>query len=211
MSKRGISTAVFNDGRVKYIREFEKDGEKLALLWIYIMLLAEEISQNGSLLFTSKIPYDALLISNEVGLNEATVKRGLDIFVKLEMLDFRDGIYSIRRRGRKKGARGKKKKGELLELPPQKEYKLNDLFTEKELVEMQLKIDEEYVYHYAEVVCGLANRGKRYRKGEAYLSACAMAKQDGRYLNYRYSQALGTPEEQLARRREELYKKHNLT
>lgn len=89
-----IPTSFFDNDKLKALRS-QKDGNNIVLLYVMLIVTAIKSNSDGLLLLCEDIPYDYKILSGILGIDEKTVKDGLDLLVKFGFLDAIDNVYSI--------------------------------------------------------------------------------------------------------------------
>lgn len=64
-------------------------------VWTELLCLANESHERGRLYLAPDLPYDAADIAGELGMEEETLSELLSYFLKLGMISYDDGVYSI--------------------------------------------------------------------------------------------------------------------
>lgn len=81
-----IDTGLFSNRKVRQIERMD-NGDSLIILWIKLLILAAEVNDNGYLLFTKDVPYDAELMATQMDRDKNEIQRALDLFVKYDMVE----------------------------------------------------------------------------------------------------------------------------
>ena len=90
-----IDTDILHNRKIMALR-FEKNGNQIILLWIYLLVLAGQTNDQGNLYFTPTIPYDQEKLSKELYIQKPIIAAGLDYFQKNEMIKIKEnGWISI--------------------------------------------------------------------------------------------------------------------
>lgn len=89
-----IPTSFFDNDKLKALRS-QKDGNNIVLLYVMLIVTAVKSNSDGLLLLCEDIPYDYKILSGILGIEEKTVKDGLDLLVKFGFLDVTDSVYNI--------------------------------------------------------------------------------------------------------------------
>lgn len=80
-----ISTDILHNRKIMALR-YEKNGNQIILLWVYLLVLAGQTNDQGNIYFTGTIPYDNEKLSKELSIQKPIVATGLDYFQKNEMI-----------------------------------------------------------------------------------------------------------------------------
>lgn len=80
-----LSTNIFNDEKIKVIRNFE-DGNTFFLVWIGLLTLAGHSDKNGLLCFTKKLPHDEFYLSALLQVPFSIVESALNTFEEYGMI-----------------------------------------------------------------------------------------------------------------------------
>lgn len=90
-----IDTDILHNRKIMALR-FEKNGNQIILLWIFLLVLAGQTNDQGNLYFTPTIPYDQEKLSKELYIQKPIIAAGLDYFQKNEMIKIKEnGWISI--------------------------------------------------------------------------------------------------------------------
>ena len=90
-----LSTDIFLNPKMVQLRSM-KQGEKLMLIWIMLLVLAGRCNRGGRLLLTDQIPYDIKMLSKELGVSPKTLEFAFGEFVRLNMTNCVDGVWEIK-------------------------------------------------------------------------------------------------------------------
>ena len=90
-----IMCNILDHRKIKLIRK-GPEGDTLVLLWLMMLAEAGKCCRGGSLLISDSTPYTGETLSMLMDISLSTVELGLAAFSRLEMIDFEDGIISIR-------------------------------------------------------------------------------------------------------------------
>lgn len=80
-----VSTDILHNRKIMALR-YEKNGNQIILLWIYLLVLAGQTNDSGNIYFTPTIPYDQEKLSKELNIQKPIIASGLDYFQKNEMV-----------------------------------------------------------------------------------------------------------------------------
>lgn len=70
-------------------------GDTIALMWVFLMCLAGETNDNGSIYFTKEIPYTDEMLADEFDMDVNTVRLGLNTFKRFGMIDLCDDVIFL--------------------------------------------------------------------------------------------------------------------
>ncbi len=90
-----LSTELFTNRKIMMIRE-EREGDKYALFWVFLLTLAGRLNSDGALMLTENIPYTVKILAKESGFSRCTVEKAIEVFMKYDMLYESDGRYIIK-------------------------------------------------------------------------------------------------------------------
>jgi predicted phage replisome organizer len=89
-----LSVDMFDNRKIKQIRKLP-DGDKIILLWVMLLTLAGKCNMHGYIMLTENIPYTAEMLSAEFDMELNTVKMGLEVFSRFNMIELDDNIVKI--------------------------------------------------------------------------------------------------------------------
>lgn len=89
-----IVTDIFDDEKMFAIESLP-DGQLIELCWFKVLCLAGKSNNNGFLMVANKIPYTDEMLSSVFRMELGTVKRALETFEKLEMIEVVDDAYMV--------------------------------------------------------------------------------------------------------------------
>lgn len=89
-----LNIDMFENRKIKQIRKLP-DGDKLILLWVMLLTLAGKCNMRGYILLTEDIPYTAEMLATEFDMELNTVKMGLEIFQKFNMIELQNNVVKI--------------------------------------------------------------------------------------------------------------------
>lgn len=72
-----------------------RNGSKIVLVWIGLILLAKEQDDDGRLSITSTTPYDAATLAKAVGFSKTIVEESLSLFCGFEMMLIDDSGFIV--------------------------------------------------------------------------------------------------------------------
>lgn len=89
-----IVVDIFDDEKMFAI-ETLPDGQIIELVWFKILCLAGKCNNNGFLLISNKIPYTDEMLASVFRMEIGTVKRALEVFENLEMIEVVENAYMV--------------------------------------------------------------------------------------------------------------------
>jgi predicted phage replisome organizer len=89
-----ITTDMFDNRKIKHLRRLD-NGDNLALIWVMLLTIAGRSNADGSLYLTEGMPYDAAMLSDELGFDEQTIDFALKTMVQLRMIIKEKGVFRI--------------------------------------------------------------------------------------------------------------------
>lgn len=89
-----IVTDIFDDEKM-YAIESLPDGMQIEVVWFKILCLAGKCNQGGSLSISNKIAYTDEMLAKIFRMEIGTVKRALEVFQGLEMVELEDNAYMV--------------------------------------------------------------------------------------------------------------------
>jgi predicted phage replisome organizer len=81
-----LDVGLFDNKKIKKIRRMP-DGDKILLLWIYLLTLAGKCNDDGKIYLTKEIPYDENDLAYELNCDVSVVKLGLKCFRSMSMIE----------------------------------------------------------------------------------------------------------------------------
>ena len=89
-----ITTDIFNDEKMCAIESLP-DGMSIEIVWFKILCLAGTCNENGFLMITRDIPYTDEMLAKNFRMDIGIIKRALEIFQKMGMIEIVDDIYMV--------------------------------------------------------------------------------------------------------------------
>ncbi len=89
-----IVTDIFDDEKM-YAIESLPDGLQIEVVWFKILCLAGKCNQGGLLSIANKIAYTDEMLAKIFRMEIGTVKRALEVFQSLEMVELEDNAYMV--------------------------------------------------------------------------------------------------------------------
>lgn len=89
-----IVTDIFDDGKMFAIESLP-DGQLIELVWFKVLCLAGKCNHNGFLIINDKIPYTDEMLSSVFRMELGTIKRALETFENLGMIEVVDNAYMV--------------------------------------------------------------------------------------------------------------------
>lgn len=80
--------------KIKIIRAM-RDGDRIALMWFLLLLLAGKCDREGSILVTEGVPYTNEQLSRSLGFSKSLVKTALETFHSMHMIHLQDGVIHV--------------------------------------------------------------------------------------------------------------------
>ncbi len=86
---------IMNDSKIKVIRKMP-DGDKLVIMWIWILCIAMKSNISGTLQIGDSVPFTDEMLAAEFDIKENIVKKAMVLFQKLKMIEkWDDGLYYV--------------------------------------------------------------------------------------------------------------------
>lgn len=89
-----VDTNIFENKKIKYLRRLP-NGDTLVLVWIMLLTMAGQCNLNGRVFLTEDVPYSADMLADELGVKQTVVKRALEEFEKLNMIERNEGFITV--------------------------------------------------------------------------------------------------------------------
>lgn len=89
-----ITTDIFNDEKMCAIESLP-DGLSIEIVWFKILCLAGTCNEHGFLMITKEIPYTDEMLAKNFRMDIGIIKRALEIFQKMGMIEIVDDIYMV--------------------------------------------------------------------------------------------------------------------
>ncbi len=89
-----IVTDIFDNRKIKVIESLP-NGDSILVIWLKILCLAGKCNSNGNLMITENIPYTLDMMVNEFQRPINTIKLALATFIKFDMIEVFEDIYSV--------------------------------------------------------------------------------------------------------------------
>ena len=89
-----ITTDIFDDEKFDVIKTLD-DKQMVQLAWVKLLCLAGKCNDNGFLTLTREIPYTDEMIANRFGMSIGDVKRSLELFQQLGMVELIENVYMV--------------------------------------------------------------------------------------------------------------------
>ncbi len=89
-----IATDIFNDEKMCTIESMQ-DGLSIEVVWFKILCLAGKCNENGYLMISREIPYTEEMMAKYFRMDIGIIRRALEIFQSLSMIEIVDNIYMI--------------------------------------------------------------------------------------------------------------------
>ena len=178
-----LSCELFSNRKISKIRKM-KNGDELALIWVFLLLLAARLNKGGRLCFKGKEGYTPTEIAAEGGFKEERVIEAIRVFLELDMIKEKNGVYKIKNwqkyQKNEQYERAKAKQRERVQRfrKNRKERVKNATLpiTEEEIKKLKIQINEYNLEHYFEVIRRGISEGREY--DSVYRAIVAMATRD---------------------------------
>lgn len=178
-----LKVGMFDDSKIKYI-EALPERDTIITIWIKLLTLAGKYNEQGYIMLSENLPYNAEMLANEFNRPLNSVRLAIQTFQKLGMVEdvgaLRitnwekhqniEGLEKIREQNR---LRKQKQREKQKQLPDSHVTSRDSHATEEELeLEKELELEEEVntlssnstVYPYQQVIEYLNNKtGKHYK------------------------------------------------
>lgn len=89
-----IATDIFNDEKMCAIESLP-DGQTIELVWLKLLCLAGTCNESGFLMISKEIPYTDEMIAKYFRMDIGVIKRALEVFQQMNMIDVIDDIYMV--------------------------------------------------------------------------------------------------------------------
>lgn len=90
-----LYTSFPNNRKIKQLMKLP-NGPVFVCVWVFLICLAGDTNENGSLRFTDELPYTDEMLADQFDLPIKVVRQALQLFVKFEMLEIIDDAYQLR-------------------------------------------------------------------------------------------------------------------
>lgn len=88
-----LAIDIFDNRKIRYIRrQYPQEGNAIILAWLMLLTLAGKINDGGMVYIMPHIPHDEGSLSEEFGIEISIIKKALDVFVYLHMIEH-DGCH----------------------------------------------------------------------------------------------------------------------
>lgn len=87
-----ITVDMFDNRKIKHIRR-QENGNDIALMWVMLLTIAGRCNDGGAVYLTKDIPYTAEMLSDELLIDEETVKTALKTLEKMDMIEVENNDY----------------------------------------------------------------------------------------------------------------------
>lgn len=84
-----------NNRKIKQLMKLP-NGPSCVCVWVFLMCLAGDINENGSLYFTDELPYTDEMLADQFDLPVKTVRQALNLFEKFGMIEIIDDVLQLR-------------------------------------------------------------------------------------------------------------------
>lgn len=87
-----ITVDMFDNRKIKHIRR-QENGNDIALMWVMLLTIAGRCNDGGAVYLTKDIPYTVEMLSDELLIDEETVKTALKTLEKMDMIEVENNDY----------------------------------------------------------------------------------------------------------------------
>ena len=89
-----LCTDLFDNRKIKHIRKME-GGNDIVLIWVMLLTMAGKCNDGGRIYLTESIPYDAEMLSDELGYEVATIENALEVMQRFDMVEYSEDDLCI--------------------------------------------------------------------------------------------------------------------
>ena len=89
-----ITTDMFDNRKIKHLRKLP-EGNSIVLIWVMLLTMAGRCNANGMIFLTENIPYTPKMLADELDFEENTVLLALEALERLNMMEMKEGFFSI--------------------------------------------------------------------------------------------------------------------
>ena len=89
-----LDTGLMSNQKIKFIRNLPR-GEVFFMIWIQLLLTAGVANDGGDLSVVGEFKYDLKRLAKDLEWPQKTMKRAMELFVKLHMVGIEDGVYYL--------------------------------------------------------------------------------------------------------------------
>ena len=89
-----LCTDMFDNRKIKHLRKLP-EGNSIVLIWVMLLTMAGRCNANGMIFLTETIPYTPKMLADELDFEENTVVLALEALERLNMLEMKEGCYTI--------------------------------------------------------------------------------------------------------------------
>lgn len=90
-----LYTSFPNNRKIKQLMKLP-NGPVYVCVWVFLMCLAGDINENGSLYFTDELPYTDEMLADQFDLPVKVVRQALQLFEKFGMIEIIDDALKLR-------------------------------------------------------------------------------------------------------------------
>ena len=90
-----LYTSLPNNRKIKQLMKLP-NGPVYVCVWVFLMCLAGEVNDNGSVYFTEELPYTDEMLADQFDLPVKVVRQALQLFEKFEMIEIIDDAIRLR-------------------------------------------------------------------------------------------------------------------
>ena len=89
-----FATGFPSNRKIKQLRKLP-DGDKIALMWVFMLCLAGEVNEQGLIYLTPEVPYTEEMLADEFDLDINVVRLGLEAFQRFGMIEVVNDIICL--------------------------------------------------------------------------------------------------------------------
>jgi predicted phage replisome organizer len=89
-----FATGFPSNRKIKQLRKLP-DGDKIALMWVFLLCLAGDVNEQGLIYLTPEVPYTDEMLADEFDLDINVVRLGLEAFQRFGMIEVVNDIICL--------------------------------------------------------------------------------------------------------------------
>lgn len=89
-----MATGLPGNRKIKQIRRLP-DGDKIALMWVFMLCLAGDVNEQGLIYLTPEVPYTDEMLADEFDMDINVIRLGLEAFQRFGMIEIVDDIICL--------------------------------------------------------------------------------------------------------------------
>ncbi len=89
-----MATGLPGNRKIKQIRRLP-DGDKIALMWVFMLCLAGDVNEQGLIYLTPEVPYTDEMLADEFDMDINVIRLGLEAFQRFGMIEIVDEIICL--------------------------------------------------------------------------------------------------------------------